>query len=61
MLSCPAFYERACGGTPERWVRSIEGAIASAVLRFCARRLVKALAEGMYSQPSTHGAPNGAG
>jgi starch phosphorylase len=51
----PAFYERERGGIPERWLPLVKEAIVSAVPRFCARRMVKAFAEGLYFQSSAHG------
>ena len=48
----PAFYERERGGIPERWLPLVKESMVSAVPRFCARRMVKAFAEGLYVPPS---------
>jgi glycogen phosphorylase len=56
----PAFYERERDGLPQRWLPIVKEAIVSSVPRFCARRMVKALAEGLYLQPSPNGAAEGA-
>jgi len=54
----PAFYDRERGGIPERWLPLVKEAIVSAVPRFCARRMVKAFAEGLYFQASAASAFN---
>jgi starch phosphorylase len=57
----PAFYDRERGGVPQRWLSMVKAAIVSAVPRFCARRMMKAFADGLYRHPAVERAVDAAG
>ena len=57
----PAFYDRERGGVPQHWLPIVKAAIVSAVPRLCARRMMKAFADGLYRHPAVERAADGAG